>query len=129
MRTFRVWRVQSVELHRPSRCAARPTSTWPTTWQKVVAEMDERRGSARVHALADPDASSARSGATSATGSRWARPPRTAVFSIDIGFAEDHDPSMELAGYGAGLEVLEPPEVRASLAEIGALLVDRYGAA
>jgi hypothetical protein len=49
--------------------------------------------------------------------------------AIDIGFAEEHDPSMELAGYGAGLEVLAPAEVRTSLGEIGAVLVDRYGAA
>ena len=127
MRTFRVWRVRSAELtDQPVRRP--PDFDLATTWQKVVAEMDERRGSARVHALADPTLLGPLRGHF---GNRLevGEPTENGRVSIDIGFAEDHDPSMELAGYGAGLEVLAPPEVRTSLGEIGALLVDRYGAA
>ena len=115
--------------HRPSRCAARPTSTWPTTWQKVVAEMDERRGSARVHALADPThprtapwplrqparggrAHRRRPGRRSTSAS-----PRTTT------------PRWSSPGTAPVSRCSSRPRCATSLGEIGALLVDRYGAA
>ena len=107
MRTFRVWRVQSAELtDQPVRRAARLRP------RHDVAEGGRRDGRA---ARLGPGArarrarrSSVRCAATSATGSRSASRTDDGRVDVDIGFAEDHDPSMELAGYGAGLEVLAP---------------------
>src|SRR5882762_297580 len=53
LRTFRIWRVQSVELSdEPARRP--PGFDLAKTWQQIVARLDERRGSMRVRALADP---------------------------------------------------------------------------
>lgn len=125
MRTFRVWRVQSVEpteqpVVRP------PDFDLATAWRAVVAAMDERRGSMRVRALAEPSViawlrghfGGARLTVTSATDD--GRIP------VEIGFPESYNPAMELAGYSAVLEVLTPPELRHDLAAIGARLVERY---
>jgi predicted DNA-binding transcriptional regulator YafY len=126
MRTFRVWRVRSVEptddpVVRP------PGFDLNETWRKVVAEMDERRGSVRVRALVERSLLGPLRGHF---GNRLEIGDDTddGRVEVDIGFAEQHDPSMELAGYGFGLEVLAPLDVRTSLAELGARLVERYTA-
>ena len=127
LRTFRVWRVRSAE--RTGEPAERPAGfDLAETWQGVVARMDERRGSARITALAEPQivgwlrghfGTRLRVGDTAADGR----------LAVDIGVAATGNAAMELAGYGFGLEVLDPPEVRAQLAALGARLVERYGAA
>jgi predicted DNA-binding transcriptional regulator YafY len=126
-RTFRVWRVRSVEL--TGEPATRPPDfDLATAWEEIVATMDERRGLQRVSALADPGLV------------RWLRVhfgTRLTVgavvddgrVGIEIGFPPTHDdPARELSGYADGLEVLRPPDVRARLAQIGSLLVARHGA-
>ncbi len=125
MRTFRVWRVRSVDLtDEPARRP--PGFDLATTWQGIVARMDERRGSMRVSALAD----SAIIGWMRAHfGTRLTikdRMPDGRV-ALDIGFDDSRGAASELAGYGEGVHVLDPPEVRSQLAAIGALLVERYG--
>jgi predicted DNA-binding transcriptional regulator YafY len=125
LRTFRVWRVQSAELTGdPVRVP--DGFDLNETWKRVVAEMDERRGSARVRAVAEADVIGPLRGHF---GNRLeiGDPIDRGRVEVDIGFAEGHDAAMELAGYGFALEVLDPPEVRTRLAEIGARLVDRYG--
>src|SRR5438045_3706139 len=53
-RTFRVWRVQSVELTNDP--AVRPDDfDLGRAWEDIVSTVDERRGLRRVAALADPD--------------------------------------------------------------------------
>jgi predicted DNA-binding transcriptional regulator YafY len=127
MRTFRVWRVQSVEFT-DEPVVVPDGFDLAATWQRIVAEMDEVRGSMPVHAVADPAILG------------WLRShfgARVRVreslddgrVAIDIGFGDADHPSMELAGYCHRLEVLDPPDVRAELAAIGARLVERYGAA
>ena len=49
--------------------------------------------------------------------------------TVEIGVGDSYDPALDLAAYAAHLEVLEPPQVRDRLAEIGARLVARYAAA
>ena len=95
-------------------------------WQEIVATIDERRGLRHVAALADPDMV------------RWLRVQfgtRLTVgaegddgrVDVDIGFPEHHDdPARELCMFAGGVEVLDPPEVRARLAEIGHALVARH---
>jgi predicted DNA-binding transcriptional regulator YafY len=127
MRTFRVWRVQSVALtDEPARRP--PKFDLAETWKGVVDEMDSRRTTSPVSAIADPSIL------------RWLRShfgTRLAVgttlddgrVTVQIGFGAIDGAAMELAGYGLGLEVLNPPEVRHQLAAIGARLIERYGEA
>lgn len=125
-RTFRVWRVRSVEL--TDEPAVRPPDfDLSTAWQEIVATLDDRRGLRHVTALADAELV------------RWLRVhfgTRLTVGSaddhgrvqVDIGFPDSHnDPGRELCGYAEGLEVLDPPEVRDRLAQLGAVLSERYG--
>lgn len=126
-RTFRVWRIRSAEL--TGAPAARPADfDLRRAWDDVVAALDERRPLRAVNALVEPRML------------RWLRPhfgTRLTVgaahedgrVEVELRFSEGHDdPARELCAYGDELEVLEPPEVRRRLAEIGAALVDRYGA-
>jgi predicted DNA-binding transcriptional regulator YafY len=125
-RTFRVWRVRSVELtgdpaHRP------PDFDLRRAWEEIVATLDERRGLRRVKALAEPYARSwlrARFGTRVTFGGTAA----DGRLEVDIGFPETYrDPERELAAYIDALEVLEPAEVRARMAEIGRLIAARHG--
>jgi len=135
LRTFRIWRVQSVDLtddpvRRP------PGFDLARTWQEIVARLDEQRGSMRVAALADPSVVGPMRGHF---GNRLTVGDTRddGRVSVDIGFGArygathgvTHGPAAELAGYCFGLEVLDPPEVQVELAAIGARLIERYGAA
>ena len=124
-RTFRVWRVQAVEL--TDEPAVRPPDfDLHRAWEEIVATLDEGRGLRHVPALADPQYV------------RWLRVQfgtRLTVgpeeedgrLHVDIGFPPGHDdPARELCAYAEGLEVLGPPEVRTRLATIGSTLVTRY---
>jgi predicted DNA-binding transcriptional regulator YafY len=121
-RTFRVWRVQSVELL--DAPATRPADfDLQKAWEEIVVTVDERRGLQHVSALADPDVV------------RWLRmhfgtrltvgsPVDDGRVNVDIGFSETHDdPARELSSFAGGLEVLSPPGVRSRMAEIGSQLV------
>ncbi len=126
MRTFRVWRVQSVELtdvpvRRP------PGFDLAATWQGVVAAMDERRAEMRVSALADPSIVGSMRGHF---GTRLTTGEVTADgrVEVELGFGAAERAAAEIAGYSWGLEVTDPPEVRDELAAIGARLVERYAA-
>ena len=124
-RTFRVWRVQSVE--RTAEPAVRPPDfDLHRAWEEIVTTLDERRGLRHVTALADREYV------------RWLRvqfgtrltvgpEEQDGRLHVDIGFPPRHDdPARELCAFAEGLEVLGPPEVRSRLAEIGTTLVTRY---
>ena len=126
-RTFRVWRVRSVEL--TGDPVVRPADfDLQQAWEEIVTTLDERRGLRHVVALAEPELV------------RWLRvhfgtrltaapPADDGRVPVDIGFPPSHDdPARELAGYAAGIQVLEPEEVRSRLAEIGEALVTTYRA-
>ena len=126
MRTFRVWRVQSVEL--TDEPVSRPPGfDLAETWQGVVAKMDERRAAMRVSALADPGIVGWMRGHF---GTRLTTGEVTADgrVEIELGFGATEHAAAEIAGYSWGLEVTGPPEVRDQLAAIGARLVERYAA-
>jgi predicted DNA-binding transcriptional regulator YafY len=135
MRTFRVWRVQSVEL--TDVPAERPDGfDLAETWQEVVANIAELRTTLRVRAIAErqvagwmrshfgsdltvvddpaPDVAAALAAAPDG----WV--------AVEIGFGDTRYPAGELAGYVASLEVLDPPELREELARIGRSLLGRY---
>jgi predicted DNA-binding transcriptional regulator YafY len=125
MRTFRLWRIRSVEL--TGEPARRPPGfDLAETWQGIVARMDEQRSSMRVSAFVEPSIVGwlrAHFGKRLTVGDRC---PDGRI-SVDIGFGAINDAAMELAGYASGLEVRDPPEVRHRLAVIGARLIERYG--
>jgi predicted DNA-binding transcriptional regulator YafY len=124
-RTFRVWRVRSVEL--TDEPADRPPDfDLHEAWQEVVERLDERRALRQVTALASSEAV------------HWLRfqfGKRVAVgeaaadgrVRVEIGFPEAHpDPARDLCAFGDDLEVLDPGDVRDRLVEIGTALVRRY---
>ncbi len=127
MRTFRVWRVRSVG--RTEVPVERPDGfDLAATWAAVVAEMDEKRARAGVQVVARADL-------VPTLRLHWGRnlvvaddaPPdpdgRVAATIAGTSWEAIVD---QLAGYGAGVEVVAPPEARARLAETGADLVALY---
>jgi predicted DNA-binding transcriptional regulator YafY len=124
LRTFRIWRVQSVELtddpvRRP------PDFDLAATWKEIVARLDEQRGPQRVKALAQPEILPALRGhfANRLSVGPAAKDGRV---TVEIGFGDQRRAAAELAGYCFDLDVLEPDDVRADLAGIGLRLVERY---
>jgi predicted DNA-binding transcriptional regulator YafY len=125
LRTFRVWRVQSVQM--TADPAVRPPDfDLHRAWEQIVATMDERRGLRRVRGRVAREVlrwlrlqfgSRLTEGAVAADG--WVE--------VEIRFPESHeDPARELCAFGGELEVLDPPDVRARLAELGAALAARH---
>lgn len=124
-RTFRVWRVRSVELL--DEPAVRPPDfDLQRAWDEIVSTLDERRGMQHVTAKADPFAM------------RWLRSQFAARLTVgatdadgrtdvDIAFPATYDdPARELAAYADCLEVVGPAAVRARMAEFGRALVARH---
>ncbi len=123
-RTFRVWRVRSVEL--TAEPAVRPSGfDLQRAWDEIVTTLDERRGLRHVHALADPEAIK---WLRSQFGTRvtFGDAEADARVNVDIAFPATHeDPARELAAYADSLEVLDP-EVRGRMAELGRMLATRH---
>jgi predicted DNA-binding transcriptional regulator YafY len=124
-RTFRIWRVRSVE--RTGEPVVRPPDfDLQRAWDEIVATLDERRGMRHVAALAEPFAlrwlrAQFGTRVTVGTGNADGR------INVDIAVPATHDdPARELTAYADALEVLDPPDVRARLAEIGRLLASRH---
>jgi predicted DNA-binding transcriptional regulator YafY len=124
MRTFRVWRVQSVEvLDEPVR---RPKDfDLSTAWQQVVDRLDQFRQVSEVIALADPQILGPLRGHFGNRIKVDGEEPDGRL-RVTIGFPHVEQAGMELAGYDE-LEVLSPPEAITALAEAGRRLVERYG--
>lgn len=127
MRTFRVWRVRSVEaLDEPVRRP--PDFDLNAAWQAVVDRMDERRQAAEVgiEAVVEPWLVGPLRGHF---GNRLqvGDPGEDGRLRVRIGCWDPAQAARELAGY-EDLEVVGPPEARAALAEAGTRLVARYAA-
>jgi predicted DNA-binding transcriptional regulator YafY len=132
-RTFRIDRI--VEAEPTDKAAERPDDfALAAAWREVVGEVEQRRSrtwatvliEARFvpilrdqfgrHCQADGDADG--------DADREADRGRTRV---RLGAPTPLDIARNLAGWGALVEVVEPPSVRAELARIGAELAARYG--
>jgi predicted DNA-binding transcriptional regulator YafY len=124
-RTFRVWRVRSVEL--TGEAAVRPPGfDLQRAWDEIVASLDERRGLRHVNALADPEAIKWLR-AQFGTRVTFGETGSDGRINVDIAFPETHeDPARELAAYADSLEVLAP-DVRERMAEFGLMLAARHG--
>jgi len=123
MRTFRVWRVQSVEmLDEPVR---RPKDfDLATAWQQVVDRMDQHRQVAEVVAVVNPRIIGGLRGHFGTRLKVEGEEPDGRL-RVTIGFPYVEQAGLELAGYDE-LEVLSPPEAIEALAEAGRRLVERY---
>ncbi len=124
LRTFRVWRVSSVELtDAPARRP--PGFDLADAWQNVVDAMDNRRTTERVRAVADAAAVGMLRGHFG-TRLEVGAVLEDGRLAIEIGFGALDRAAMELAGYSTELEVLEPDSVRRHLGEIGRRLAACY---
>jgi predicted DNA-binding transcriptional regulator YafY len=123
-RTFRVDRVSSVE-RTEDRTVRPPDFDLAAAWSDISEAVEEIRLPIRASALADP-------GIVRVLrwmfGSRVSIGPTVADGRVEVEVRGQEVVSLagELAGVGGMVEVLEPPEVRARLAELGAQLTARY---
>jgi predicted DNA-binding transcriptional regulator YafY len=124
--TVRVWRVRSVEL--TGELATRPPDfDLQRAWQDMVATFDQRRGLRHVAALVEPSMLRWLQ-AHFATRLTVGAADEDGRLHVDLGFPETQpDPARELCADADGLEVLDPPEGRARMAELGRLLLTRHG--
>lgn len=130
LRTFRVNRVHGVEL--TGEPAVRPPGFDLTeAWQGIAAEVDGFRVRLRCRALVDARLVPVLKGMY---GRRvrvvdGAAPAADGRVEVEMGGTDLGLLASELAGFGAGVEVLDPPQVRAHLARLGADLTTLYGPA
>jgi predicted DNA-binding transcriptional regulator YafY len=123
-RTFRVDRIRSVrltddEVNRP------PNFDLSEAWATIVGEVNERRMPVRARAVAAPDTVDL---------IRWVLDSRVSIgppardgrVEIEVRGHSHRSLAGELAGFGARLEVLDPPEIRDELSAIGRDLASLY---
>ena len=123
-RTFRVDRVSAVETLREP--VVRPEGfDLAAAWGAVTDAVDELRVPLRARALADPDVVGL---LRMMFGPRVRIGPAGPDGRVEVELRGHHVPALagQLAGLGRRVEVLEPPEVRARLAEIAAELAASY---
>jgi predicted DNA-binding transcriptional regulator YafY len=125
LRTFRVDRMTSVAptgdpVVRPEGFDLREA------WRLIADQIEERRTPLRARALASPEVVHI---CRWVLGNRVRIGPAGADGRVEVELRGHHVESLaaEIAGVGAGLEVLEPPELRARLAHVGAELTATYG--
>jgi predicted DNA-binding transcriptional regulator YafY len=124
-RTFRVDRI--LEAEPADQPAARPDDfTLASAWKQVVGEVEDRRSQTWATVLIEErfvailrDHFGRHCHADSQLSDGRARVRIAAPTPLDI--------ARNLAGWGAMIEVIEPPSVQAALACIGAELVGQYG--
>jgi predicted DNA-binding transcriptional regulator YafY len=124
-RTFRVDRILQAEP--TGQPAARPDDfTLAHAWEQVVGEVEQRRARTWATVLIDArfvpvlrDHFGRHCHAGSQLGDGRARVRIAAPTPLDL--------ARNLAGWGAMIEVIEPPTVQAELARIGAELAGQYG--
>ena len=125
LRTFRVDRMVSVAP--TGQPVVRPDGfDLAAAWRLISTEVEERRAPLRATALATP---------RGVERCRWAFGTRVRIGPpagdgrIEMAIRGHSVDSLagELAGFGAELEIVDPPQVRERLARIGAELAVRYG--
>jgi predicted DNA-binding transcriptional regulator YafY len=127
LRTFRVNRVRSVEI--TGDAVVRPTGfDLEAAWRAIVAEVEEKR--LRVRALVWADrrvVPGLRAAFGPATTIRDPVPGDAERVECEVAAGSPWSIAERLAGWVDYVEVIEPPEVRQRLGEIGRALVQRYG--
>lgn len=125
LRTFRVDRITSVEP--TGEAVVRPEGfVLAEAWKLIAEEVDQRRLPVTARAAATPRALG------------WCRwtfgnrlrigPPRPdGRVEVELRGHNHHSLAADLAAFAGDLEVIDPPEVRAELARLGAALTAAYG--
>ena len=123
-RTFRIDRVADAE---PTGDAVvrPPDFDLTAAWKLVVDRFEEERAPLVAHARADP-AIVGHLRFQLGTRVRFGPPEPDGRVPLELRGHRVGSLAAELAGMGAGLEVIDPPELRAALAAIGAELVAAY---
>jgi predicted DNA-binding transcriptional regulator YafY len=125
LRTFRLSRVRAVTV--TDEPVERPAGfDLAETWRSVVDTVDERRAGFRVTARARAETARWLRGAF---GSRATIRGGTDDGRIEVELRSWSSRSIagELAAFGADVEVIDPPEVRAELGRLGSELGELYG--
>jgi predicted DNA-binding transcriptional regulator YafY len=123
-RTFRVDRITDVEP--TGEPVVRPDDfDLEASWRSITEQLDRRRAPIEARALAHPDAVRI---LRAVLGTRLHIGPAQDDGRVAVEVRGHHVESLagEVAGLGDLLEVVEPPEVRDRLAEVGAELVALY---
>jgi len=123
-RTFRVWRVQSVEvLADPVRRP--PGFDLAAAWRAITDSIDERRAAVRAIALVDADVLHP---LCQLLGNRVTvdAPADSGRTRVVVTGSTPHLVAADLASFGGAVEVIAPPEVRDALARLGRELIGRY---
>ena len=124
LRTFRVDRITSIEP--TGEAVVRPEGFELTeAWQLITEQVDERRTPLRARALATPDCVHVL---------RWVLGRRVRIgpagpdgrIEVELRGHSVRSLAGEVAGLGAGLEILDPPDLRTVLADIGTELTAVY---
>ena len=126
LRTFRVDRITSVEA--TGEPVVRPEGFELTeAWKLITEAVEEKRLPVRARAFAAPDMVHV---LRWVLGRRMRIGPAAADGRIEVELRSYSVRALagELAGFGAGLEIVDPPEVRELLADIGRELAATYGA-
>ncbi len=125
LRTFRLNRVRSVAV--TDAPVERPEGfDLEQTWNEIVDTLGERRAGFRATALVVPEAVGwvrASFGLRVTVG----EPADGGRVEVELRSWSAHALAGELAGFGAMVEVVEPPEARAALAQVGEELTLMYG--
>ena len=124
LRTFRVNRVRSVEP--TGEPVTRPDGfDLSREWERIAAEVDERRSSLRCRALIVPRLVPV---VRAQLGRQFRVLGDAADGRVEVEFGATNLGMLasKLAGFGSGVEVLDPPEVREHLTRIGADLCALY---
>jgi predicted DNA-binding transcriptional regulator YafY len=126
LRTFRVDRITSVE--RTGAAVVRPEGfQLAEAWRLIADEIDQRRAPVKARAVA---ARSVIPWCRHEFGNRVRIGPGRGdgLVELELRGHSARALAAELAGFGALLDVLDPPDVRRELAEIGRQLASRYDA-
>ncbi|WP_328582559.1 helix-turn-helix transcriptional regulator [Streptomyces sp. NBC_00370] len=125
LRTFRLSRVTSVDP--TGELVVRPDDfDLPTAWRALAGRMEDRILAATVRARAEPSAEPVLAGLFGGR-LRVGQPAADGWLAIEIDGPSPEVVAQQLAGFGARVEVLAPPEARRRMAGLAAELASLYG--